>query len=54
MVLANGIASATFDFNKCTFTLTIKNTSFTATAGPTELDIDFAGFSGSDWVTLPP
>jgi hypothetical protein len=51
--ISNGIASATFDFNKCTFTLTIKSTSFPAASGPTELDIDFASFSGSDEVTLP-
>jgi The GLUG motif len=49
-----GIATATFDFNKCTFTLTIKSTDFPAAAGPTEFDIDFASFSGSDVVTLPP
>ncbi|MGA2679455.1 MAG: C10 family peptidase [Sedimentisphaerales bacterium] len=49
-----GIASATFDFNKCTFTLTIKKTNFPAPAGTTNFDISFASFSGSDWVTLPP
>lgn len=51
--ISNGIASATFDFNKCTFALTIKNTSFTAAAGETVFEIDFAGFSGSDEVVLP-
>ncbi len=48
-----GIVAATFDFNKCTFTLTIKNTSFTAAAGKTFFGIAFASFSGSDVVTLP-
>jgi hypothetical protein len=47
------IAAATFDFNKCTWTLTIKNTNFVAASGSTELDIDFASFSGSDEVSLP-
>jgi predicted secreted protein len=50
---SNGIAAVTFDFNKCTFTLTIKNTNFPA-AGTTNFDIAFASFSGSDVVTLPP
>ncbi len=48
------IATATFDFNKCTFTLTIKNTSFTTDAGETVFGIDFASYSGRDVVTLPP
>jgi len=51
--ITGGVASATFDFNKCTFTLTIKDTDFAATAGAAELEIDFAGFSGSAEVTLP-
>ncbi len=50
---SNGIASATFDYSKCTFTLTIKNTNFTAASGETVFGIDFASFSGSDKVTLP-
>ena len=50
---SKGIAAVTFDFNKCTFTLTIKNTSFTAAAGDTVFEIAFASFSGSDEVTLP-
>ncbi len=48
-----GIAAATFDFNKCTFTLTIKKTNFAATTGTTDFGIAFGGFSGSDEVTLP-
>jgi sugar lactone lactonase YvrE len=47
-----GIATATFDFNKCTFTLTIKNVDITS-SGTENFDIAFAGFSGSDEVTLP-
>ena len=47
------IAAATFDFNKNTFTLTIKNTNFIAAAGETVLGIGFDSFSGSDKVTLP-
>jgi peptidoglycan-N-acetylglucosamine deacetylase len=47
------IAAAAFDFSKCTFTLTIKNTNFTAASGTTDLDIDFAGFSGNASVSLP-
>jgi hypothetical protein len=49
-----GIASATFDFSKCTFTLTIKNTNFAAGAGTMDFLVDFASFSGIDEVTLPP
>ncbi|MGA2679453.1 MAG: GLUG motif-containing protein [Sedimentisphaerales bacterium] len=48
-----GIATATFDFSKCTFSLTIKNTNF-IDSGTVDFDIDFATFSGSDEVTLPP
>ena len=54
VALSSGeIAAATFDFNKCTFTLTIKNTNFAAAAATTNFDLDFASFSGSDEVTLP-
>jgi hypothetical protein len=49
----NGIAAVTFDFNKDTFTLTIKNTSFAAAAGDTVFGITFASFSATDVVTLP-
>ncbi len=48
-----GIASATFNFSKCTFTLTIKNTNFPADAGDTDFGITFASFIGSDEVKLP-
>jgi hypothetical protein len=47
------IAAATFDFNKCTFTLTIKSTNFPAAAGEKVFGIDFASYSGRDEVTLP-
>jgi hypothetical protein len=50
---SNGIAYATFDFNKCTFTLTIKNTDFTADAGTMPFNVEFGGFSGSDDISLP-
>ena len=48
-----GVATAAFDFNKCTFTLAIKNTNFSAASGNAELNISFGGFSGSDAVLLP-
>jgi len=46
-------AVAIFDFNKCTFTLTIKNTSFTAAAGTADFCITFASFSECAPVALP-
>jgi len=49
---SSGVAAATFDFNKSTFILTIKNTSFSA-SGSADLIIDFADFSASDAVALP-
>lgn len=40
-----GIAAATFDFNKCTFAITIKNAGIDANPGDTaQLAIDFVGF----------
>ena len=48
-----GIAAATFDFSKCTFTLTIKSTNFPAASGETAFGIDFASYSGRDKVMLP-
>ncbi|MGA2069869.1 MAG: GLUG motif-containing protein [Sedimentisphaerales bacterium] len=47
------IAYATFNFSKCTFTLTIKNTNFAPGAGTADFRVDFASFSGIDEVTLP-
>jgi hypothetical protein len=49
-----GIAAATFDFNKCTFTLTIKNTNIEAEAGTTaNFNMEFGTFSADTTVTLP-
>jgi hypothetical protein len=50
---SNGIAYATFNFSKCTFTLTIKNTNFAADAGTADFLVDFASFSGTVSVILP-
>jgi hypothetical protein len=50
---SNGIADATFDFNKCTFTLTIKKTNFPASAGAADLTMEFGGFSEGAEVLLP-
>jgi hypothetical protein len=47
-----GVATASFDFNKCSFTLMIKNVGITS-SGDTNLRIEFAGFSESVPVTLP-
>jgi len=46
-------AVATFDFNKCTFTLTIKNTDFAVAASTVPFNMEFGGFSGSDDISLP-
>lgn len=48
----SGVVAATFDFNKCSFTLTIKNTEITAT-GDVTFGVSFAGFDESDSVSLP-
>jgi hypothetical protein len=48
-----GIASATFNFTKCSFTMTIKNTEIEADAGTVDLGVDFADFSESVEVVLP-
>jgi hypothetical protein len=47
-----GIATATFDFSKCTFSLTIKNTNF-IDYGTDDFCVQFAGFSECAPVTLP-
>jgi hypothetical protein len=49
---SNGIASATFDFNKCVFTLTIKNADITS-SGDVHFDVTFSGFSEGAEVSLP-
>jgi hypothetical protein len=48
----SGVVAATFDFNKCSFTLTIKNTEITAT-GDVIFGVKFTGFNETDNVTLP-
>ena len=49
-----GIVTATFDFNKCSFTLTIKNTEIDdALTGDVAFGVQFAGFDESVQVTLP-
>ncbi len=54
VLLPNGeIAWAVFDFNRCTFKLTIKNTSFSAPAGTADFSIDFADFNEVEKVLLP-
>ncbi|MGA2677759.1 MAG: GLUG motif-containing protein [Sedimentisphaerales bacterium] len=47
-----GIATATFDFNKCTFTLTIKNVDITS-SGTVDFCVQFAGFNECVPVSLP-
>jgi hypothetical protein len=47
------IAAATFDFNKCTFTLTIKGTKITDTAGSADFKVEFGEFSEGAEVSLP-
>ena len=42
--ITGGVASATFDFNKCTFTLTIKNTNFPADSGTADFNIGIRRF----------
>ena len=49
-----GIAAAAFDFNKCTFTLTIKNASIDAYPGETvKFAINFANFTEDSEVLIP-
>jgi hypothetical protein len=47
-----GTAAATFDFNKCTFTLTIKNTSISAGPGSIDFNIQVAGFNQAQSVII--
>ncbi|MBN1391470.1 MAG: hypothetical protein JW947_01555 [Sedimentisphaerales bacterium] len=51
-VTEGGTAAATFNFNMCSFTLTIKNTQIMA-AGDVDLRVQFAGFDKTDNVSLP-
>jgi hypothetical protein len=48
-----GIASATFNFNLCSFTLTIKNMDVTAGSGDMDFCVAFSGFSQCAQITLP-
>jgi hypothetical protein len=48
-----GLATGTFDANDCSFTLTIKETSVTASSGYVFLAIKFADFNESELVYLP-
>ena len=52
-VTEGGIAAATFDFNKCSFTLIIKNTNIPTGLGDVDFGVSFAGFNESDEVALP-
>ena len=51
-VTGGGLAAANFDFNKCSFTLTIKNVDITS-SGDANFGIEFADFSESVPVVLP-
>jgi hypothetical protein len=53
VTISNGIAAVTFDFNKCTFTLTIKNTNFTAGPGTVDFNMKFGDFNEGAKVSLP-
>jgi len=52
MLSGSEIAAATFDTNKCTFTLTIKNTNFAASAGTADFGLEFGGFNEGAEVLL--
>ncbi len=47
-----GIAMASFDFNKCSFMLTIRNTNITASSGTVDFGVAFAGYSQIRQITL--
>ena len=47
------IAAATFDFNKCTFILTIKGTKITDPKGDADFKMVFGGFNKDATVSLP-
>jgi len=50
----NATAAATFNFNSCAFTLTIKNAEITAGAGDiVNFGVKFAGYNEVEQVTLP-
>jgi len=50
--VTKGTAAATFDFNKCTFTIRIINTTVTAGPGKIDFNLQFAGFTQSQTALL--
>jgi hypothetical protein len=52
-VAEGGIASATFNFTTCSFTITIKNTTIEADAGTADLSVEFADFDECVPIVLP-
>ena len=48
-----GIASATFNFTTCSFTITIKNITIEAVPGAANFSVEFADFSESVQIVLP-
>jgi hypothetical protein len=51
-VAEGGVAIASFDFNKCSFVLTISNTNITASSGTVDFGVAFAGYSQIRQITL--
>ena len=51
--IAGGTVTATFNFNLCSFTLTIKNTDISTGLGDVDFGVSFAGFDEIVVVTLP-
>jgi hypothetical protein len=49
----NATATATFNFNSCAFTLTIKGANIPIISGAVDLGVAFAGYNEVDQVTLP-
>ena len=47
------IATAMFNFNTCSFTLTIKNTDIATGLGDVDFGVSFTGFDETDEVSLP-
>jgi hypothetical protein len=51
--ITGGTAAATFNFNLCSFTLTIKNANIPVISGDVDFGAAFAGFNEIEQVTLP-
>ena len=51
--VGGGIATATFNFNTCSFILTIKNTANITATGTVDFGVAFADFNEVEQVTLP-